>query len=102
MEKFETKTPPNMIEFRHTSLADEWAMRITADRRIEVNEGIEVNDAAKKVLEAMQHMLTPQRTWVGLTDDEVREIYGIDWDYKDGDYVRYARAIESKLKEKNA
>jgi hypothetical protein len=42
-----------------------------------------------------------QRTWVGLTDDEVREIYGIDWDYKDGDYARYARAIEAKLKEKN-
>jgi hypothetical protein len=43
----------------------------------------------------------PQRQWVGLTDDEVREVYGIDWDYKDGDYARYARAIEAKLKEKN-
>ena len=69
MEKFETKTPPNMIEFRHTNLANEWVMRITADRRIEVNEGVEVNDAAKKVLEAMQHMLTPQRK--PLTDEMV-------------------------------
>ena len=42
-----------------------------------------------------------KKPWVGLTDDEVREIYGIDLDYKDGDYARYARAIEAKLKEKN-
>ena len=94
MEKFETKTPPNMIEFRHTSLADEWVMRITADRQIEVNEGVEVNDAAKKVLEAMQHMLTPQRTWVGLSQEDF--IY----------FCSYVRSdvlseIEAKLKELN-
>ena len=34
-------------------------MRITADRRIEVNEGVEVTEAAKKVLEALQSMLKP-------------------------------------------
>jgi hypothetical protein len=34
-------------------------MRITADRRIEVNEGVEVTEAAQKVLEAMQWMLKP-------------------------------------------
>ena len=93
MEKFETKTPPNMIEFRHISLADEWVMRITADRRIEVNEDVQVNDAAKKVLEAMQHMLTPQRTWVGLTDEEINE-----WT---PEIHAVIQAIEAKLKEKN-
>lgn len=86
MEKFETKTPPNMIEFRHTSLADEWVMRITADRRIEVNEDVEVNDAAKKVLEAMQHMLTPQRK--PLTDDEAFEL--IEQDYQMEEYAQAA------------
>ena len=101
MEKFETKTPPNMIEFRHTSLADDWVMRITADRRIEVNEGVEVNEAAKKVLEAMQHMLTPQRTWVGLTLDERLEL-AQDVDWAAGAYCEYAEKIEAKLKEKNA
>ena len=60
MSKFEMQTPPNMLEFRHTSVTNEWVMRITADRRIEVNEDVEVTEAAKKVLEAMQHMLTPQ------------------------------------------
>ena len=42
-----------------------------------------------------------KKPWVGLTDDEVREIYGVDWDYKDGDYARYARAIEEALRRKN-
>jgi len=32
-------------------------MRITADRRIEVNEGVEVTAAAQKVLDAMQQLL---------------------------------------------
>ena len=42
----------------------------------------------------------PQRTWVGLTDEELSEIYNqtdwnvsVDWNYE--------RAIEDKLKEKN-
>ena len=48
---------PNTITFS-TSSAD-WVMRITADRRIEVNDGVEVTEAAKKVLEAMQWMLKP-------------------------------------------
>jgi hypothetical protein len=40
----------------------------------------------------------PQRTWVGLTLEEILETYrGPDG----SDYVNYARAIEAKLKEKN-
>jgi hypothetical protein len=37
----------------------EWVMRITADRRIEVNENVEVKEAAQKVLDALQHLLKP-------------------------------------------
>lgn len=47
----------NTIEFR--SACNAWVMRITADRRIEVNEDVEVTEAAQKVLDAMQHLLTP-------------------------------------------
>jgi hypothetical protein len=44
---------------------------------------------------------SPQRTWVGLTDEEVQTLrYKIDstahWTYDE-----FARAIEAKLKEKN-
>jgi hypothetical protein len=39
----------------------------------------------------------PQRTWVGLTDDEISNMFD-DWPFKAGEF---ARAIEAKLKEKN-
>jgi hypothetical protein len=40
---------------------------------------------------------TPQRTWVGLTDDEHCDIW-----YKESlDWMEYGKAIEAKLKEKN-
>jgi len=98
----------------------EWVMRITADRRIEVNEGVEVTEAAQKVLDALQHLIKPaqpatagyakkiedliqeldkwkakaQRPWVGLTEEE--------WTY----YTSYVYAeilneIEQLLKSKN-
>jgi hypothetical protein len=39
----------------------------------------------------------PQRTWVGLTDDEHCDIW-----YKESlDWMEYGKAIEAKLKQKN-
>jgi hypothetical protein len=106
---------PNTIEFKTTSntLMDGWVMRITADRRIEVNEDVDVNEAAKKVLEAMQLMLDNQkRTWEGLTADEMLEcLKSVDVttavsllmsQYEmPPTFKVYAEAIEAKLKEKN-
>jgi hypothetical protein len=89
---------PNTIEFKTTSntLMDGWVMRITADRRIEVNEDVEVTEAAKKVLEAMQLMLDKQKyTWVGLTDEEVKQLC-----LAVGTEPTEVRLIEAKLKEK--
>jgi len=41
--------------------------------------------------------IAPQRTWVGLTDDEHCDIW-----YKESlDWMEYGKAIEAKLKEKN-
>jgi hypothetical protein len=94
---------PNTIEFQTTSntLMDGWVMRITADRRIEVNENVDVNEAAKKVLEAMQWMLNKQkRTWVGLTDEEIEDFVSALWPVGAG-AGKLLRAIEAKLKEKN-
>ncbi len=43
----------------------------------------------------------PQRTWVGLTDEEVNNLrYKRDWTGPWTD-MTFARAIEAKLKEKN-
>jgi hypothetical protein len=95
---------PNTIEFKTTSntLMDGWVMRITADRRIEVNEDVDVNEAAKKVLEAMQLMLDNQkRTWVGLTDEEIVLIVAECAASHQHTDIHFARAIEAKLKQKN-
>jgi hypothetical protein len=44
-----------------------------------------------------QYSAPPQRTWVGLTDDEHCDIW-----YKESlDWMEYGKAIEAKLKEKN-
>ena len=88
----------NKIEVRQQDST--WVMRITADRLIEVNEGVDVTDAAKKVLEAMQLMLDKQkRTWVGLTDEDLEF-----WtkELGQGELGRgVLRAVADHLKEKN-
>ena len=91
----------NTIEFRTThNEAPKWVMRITADRRIEVNEDVEVTEAAKKVLEAMQYLLAQQRTWVGMTEDEAIELLPEgDWEIEST--LDFAQAIEAKLRSKN-
>jgi hypothetical protein len=45
----------NTITFH--SMNTGWVMRITADRRIEVADGVDVTEAARQVLDAMQGML---------------------------------------------
>lgn len=42
-----------------------------------------------------------QRPWIGLDEDDIRKLYGKDLNYRDGNYVRYAMAVEAKLKERN-
>ena len=47
---------------------------------------------------------TPKRKWVGLTDEEIHEVVSKKWwDWEDAfDIEGFSRAIEAKLKEKNA
>ena len=90
---------PNTIEFRSTS-DNTWVMRITADRKIEVNEDVDVTFAAQKVLDAMQYLLEAQRTWVGLTDEDRLRLW-LKTEAEDVDRYAFAKAVEAKLKEKN-
>ena len=90
---------PNTIEFRSTS-DNTWVMRITADRKIEVNEDVDVTFAAQKVLDAMQYLLKAQRTWVGLTDEDRLRLW-LKTEAEDVDRYAFAKAIEAALKEKN-
>ena len=47
---------------------------------------------------AEQKLVAPQRTWVGLTDEEIAEALG---DEIDSVYMTDFRRVEAKLKEKN-
>tara|TARA_R110000823_G_scaffold62877_2_gene148684 strand:+ start:830 stop:1111 length:282 start_codon:yes stop_codon:yes gene_type:complete len=62
----------------------------------------ELLDSLESELRDVLGYYRKQREWVGLTDDEIleeyRQSYGDDGDLTD---VYFARAIESKLKEKN-
>ena len=97
-------TEPNTITF-HNINAD-WVMRITADRRIEVNEDVEVTEAAQKVLDAMQYLLKAQRTWVDLTRTQMQDVYfEVLKEYRGGPQMdgqlAFGEALQAKLKEKN-
>ena len=102
-DKLNKAIEPHTITFHNIKsdwVMPDWVMRITADRRIEVNEGVEVTEAAQKVLDALQNLLKlPQRPWVDLPDD-------VMWsaDYGGSKIINliYAKAIQSKLKERNA
>jgi hypothetical protein len=77
-------------------LTNIWVMKITPNRRIEVNEDVEVTEAAKKVLECMQTMLT-KRTWVEIDDEDFSKALELC----DFDKIAAFEFFEAKLKEKN-
>jgi hypothetical protein len=52
-----------------------------------------------EVLELENFTQSPQRTWVGLTEDEQTRLF-TDWDEDEG-WGPFIEAIEAKLKEKN-
>ena len=48
-----------------------------------------------------RRLAPPQRTWVGLTDEEISGVLGSDIHDEPSGELRFIRAIEAKLKEKN-
>jgi hypothetical protein len=55
-----------------------------------------------EVLELENFTRSPQRIWVGLTDEEIKRIGKLDLDSNYfGLWYDFAKAIEAKLKEKN-
>ena len=69
-----------------------------------ISESYSVDERIKFLLEASAYINRGQKVNTPpaaaeakpLTDDKVREIYGRDlMDYRDGDYMRFARAVEA-------
>ena len=64
-----------------------------------------IEEIEKLLVEMKGRVITPslpvQRPWVGLDEDDIRKLYGKDLNYRDGNYVRYAKRVEAELKERN-
>ena len=76
-----------------------WVMKITPDRKIVINEDVEVSEAAITLIGIVNDMTKPKQ-WQGLSDYEIFKTEGLDC--VDEEYIKqFARAIEAKLKEKN-
>ena len=91
-------------------LADAYASAVAATPNmptpIERKLAVERIERARNALEAaleQQQAEPPQRKWVGLTDEEIREVNAQVSRIPPIDYTTftYARAVETKLKEKN-
>ena len=76
----------------------------TAYSRIDrfLRENLNDNDypAYKEELDAICQAKL-QRTWVGLTDDEMEVLFQTAAGADEEVHIRFARAIEAKLKERN-
>jgi len=63
-------------------------------------DGISIEKAMNEII-SLVDPLPPQRTWVGLTDEQIDACWNKDlWKEKQPHHI-FAKAIEAKLKEKN-
>jgi hypothetical protein len=85
---------PNTITFN--SAESTWVMQITADRKIIVNEDVEVSEAAQSVLDALEPLLLKTHPVKELTDEEIMEL---SYMTSDNDPIAFVRAILRKAKE---
>ena len=98
----EIKRLNEKIEFlaRTNMLYSDWEHRETQVTSDLIRKGIEehkINAELRAEIERLK-----QRTWVGLTDEEILKFQDIVPNTLSYDLIEFARAIEAKLKEKNA
>ena len=77
----------------------EWMLKRYYTTPPQRTEPVIDKSAAKRIATVLGW--TPPRTWVGLTDEEVSEVFGGDIHAEHSGELRFVRAIEAKLKQKN-
>jgi len=81
-----------------------WAACIDNRDAIRARGNVATNDTSQERVDEttkQRHDAPPQRTWVGLTDDEINSVrYKRDWTAPWTD-MTFARAIEAALRSKN-
>ena len=95
----------NTITFNNIN--SDWVMQITADKKIIVNEDVEVSEAAQAVLDAMQPLLLKAHPAKTLTDEEIIDFInafctdmGDYWDLNEKNAIPMIKAILRKASEK--
>jgi len=76
-----------------------WAACIDNRDAIRARGNVATNDTSQERVDEttkQRHDAPPQRTWVGLTDEEYTELWGMK-----PDLLNFFRKIEAKLEEKN-
>jgi len=88
---------PNTITFNNMN--SQWVMKITADRKLEINDDVEVSEAARIVLDSLQELLNKTKPqYRELSDEEIREIH--EQTVGNINLIDFARAILKKASEK--
>ena len=69
----------------------------------DVEEGDGFDDVCLDTVKYVRDQLaaSPKREWQGLTEDEINEVLGGDIRDEPSGELKFVRAIEAKLKEKN-
>ena len=89
-----------MMEFKREKLLQEpvaWLVTYAGLTHVVYTQPTQVVDTHYQPLYAAP----PQRTWVGLTDEEIETLYYGNADTITGTERNFGRAVESALKEKN-
>ena len=97
--QFEREAIKAALEAKDEPVA--WGYR---DRNGEITDCItpHEHDRAEGDYRIPLYTTPPQRTWVGLTDEEIRLQWSEFWEAECHPWaIEFARAIEAKLKEKN-
>ena len=82
---------------------DALAQRTEQEQQIETLKRclFQMQEAAKDLVKQAKSLPSPQRTWVGLTDEDLK-LLSAEWRIVYGAWMDdFARDIEAKLKEKN-
>jgi hypothetical protein len=100
--KFHDPRPNNIIFYNTAGGAQVEVLRISA-LGITANPDVPTDEAADAVIRALDGHIKnlTQRTWVGLTDEEIDELHGSPMDLEHSGALKWVRIIEAKLKEKN-
>jgi len=94
------------LEAKDEPVATDWERiaRVQNAKLMAVCDGASGFEKLCEVMDKYEAITPPQRTWVGLTDEEIAEVedeYIVDYRIPAGSAWNFAKDIEAKLKEKN-